>query len=275
VNKAVRSLRIVLRRALREGYLTNCPVIKESFVKAELPARAEVSFDDMGKFLAACEDDAEQHLFFRILMVSGMRSGELSKRTWQDIDLSEVGAISVHGTKTKQRRVVPLDEASRELLTRLWYERGADGGHVFSTQRVETWTCRCRTICDRAGIGSFTPQCLRQSVRPRWRELRKAVSSKDAAKLDYMVGEVLLGHALVGVGERHYDRVDLDELKAAVEVYGARIEKAYQKARRRDTYVTQRSSRGDSGSVRRNVSSASGNNSGKEGRVAERQTQGT
>ena len=50
---------------------------------------------------------------------------------------------------------------------------------------------------------------------------------QEIGKLDYLVGEVLMGHALRGVGERHYDRIDVEEIRQAVEIYGGYVDKIY------------------------------------------------
>ena len=76
----MRNLRLVFKRAMEENYLAKCPVLSRSFINAELPLRVDLSFDDMGKFFAACDHNLEQQVFFRILAVTGMRSGELAKR---------------------------------------------------------------------------------------------------------------------------------------------------------------------------------------------------
>ncbi len=49
-----------------------------------------------------------------------------------------------------------------------------------------------------------------------------------------------MGHKPQDIGGKHYDHADLEEIRAAVDVYGAWIEKAYRgtKSPKRDSYVT-------------------------------------
>lgn len=49
-----------------------------------------------------------------------------------------------------------------------------------------------------------------------------------------------MGHKPQDIGGKHYDHADLEEIRAAVDVYGAWIEKAYRDAKspKRDSYVT-------------------------------------
>ncbi len=242
IDKRIRNLRLVFKRAKDEGYLARCPVITKSFLRAELPERVDISFVEMAQFFSACDHDLEQHVFFRILAVTGIRSGELGQRDWDDVDL-ESRTITLRKTKTKKVRQVPIDTSSNNLLYDYWLQKGCPAkGQMFPSKRpAQFWGRRCKRICAAAGLKPYTPHNFRHSLRPRWRELRRLVDPGDAGKLDYLVGEVLVGHQLRGVGETHYDRIDIEEIREAVEIYGAWIDKEYrlQEPKGRDTDMTQ------------------------------------
>ena len=245
VDLELRNLRLVFRRAQRENYIVKCPVTGDSFIHAELPERTVIPFEHMVRFFVGCEHDLAQFTYFRIIAVTGMRSTELARRNWDDIiDNGQDGlCVNVTKTKTKKPRTVPLDSASSAMLRLYWDKEGCPTqGRVFPGKWVKTlWHRRCQKICSRANLPPYSPHNFRHSLRPLWRQLRRTLHPRDGIRLEEIVAEALLGHSLKGVGRVHYDRIDLEDLQAAVQVYGAWLEKIYREAKsqNRDTYVTQ------------------------------------
>jgi integrase len=97
---------------------------------------------------------------------TGLRQGELLRLRWADIDWT-VGVLTIHETKTGERRRVPMNSVMQTLLTGL-----RDAGTPASTDRVFPHDHRSlrRTFAkavDRAGLAPFRFHDLRHTFASR------------------------------------------------------------------------------------------------------------
>ena len=172
--------------------------------------------------------------YFRLLLLTGQRRGEVAGMRWADIDLkARTWALASEATKSARAQIVPLSDAAMEVLEglpRLTIE--ADGETVQSPYVL--------TTNGRAPIAAFgkaknwldeTMLAHLQADDPKaalsdWRihDLRRTVSTKLAQLgVDPFVRRRVLNHALQGV-DAIYDRFDyLEPKRAALDLWARHL----------------------------------------------------
>lgn len=151
--------------------------------------------------------------YFRLLLLTGQRRGEVANMLWSAIDLDAgTWTLEAHETKSARAQLVPLSPAAANLLRglpRLSYE---EDGECISSPYVLTTN-------GRAPIADFSKPKIwlddemgKAAARelPGWRihDLRRTVSTKLAQLgIDPFVRRRVLNHALSGV-DQIYDRHD-------------------------------------------------------------------
>jgi integrase len=167
--------------------------------------------------------------YFRLLMLTGQRRGEVANMRWASIDLDKrTWALEADETKSARPQLVPLSPAAVELLRdlpRLSYEQ--DGETVASPYVL--------TTNGRAPIADFSKPKrwlddemvrLARAELPDWRihDLRRTVSSKLAELgVEPFIRRRILNHALEGV-DKVYDRFDyLERKRAALDLWAKHL----------------------------------------------------
>ncbi len=124
-----------------------------------------------------------------LAMNTGMRRGELTSLTWDDINLAGK-SLTVRGSNAKsgKTRHIPLNAEALDVLKR--YQRQHAEGRLFDLTRVnKSFTA----ITEKAGIQNF-----------RFHDLRHTFASKLVmAGADLYVVKDLLGHASIAMTERY------------------------------------------------------------------------
>lgn len=139
VNIIITALKGLFREAIKEGYLLRSPC---EFIKA-------LSSDDIhdvywtkseiDQFLKANYQN-ELYELFLVALNTGMRKGELAGLCWDRVSFSD-NTITVtrtrdkyelkERTKTKLKRVLPMNEITRATLLSLSYKRSSESNLVF------------------------------------------------------------------------------------------------------------------------------------------------
>ena len=182
-----------------------------------------LSLEEIRAFMAACKAcptlGRDNELAFRLLLLLGVRKGELVGAAWEEFDL-EAGLWRLPGarTKTGEAVTIPLPALAVEWCREL-YIRAAGSPWVFPARRLgsrETGhmsrdTLNVALARVEHGLPHFTVHDLRRTVR----------SQLAAFGIAPHVAERCLNHKLKGV-EGVYDRHDyLEERRQALEQWAA------------------------------------------------------
>jgi integrase len=167
--------------------------------------------------------------YFRLLLLTGQRRGEVANMRWEAINLDKATwSLEAYDTKSARAQIVPLSPVAVELLKalqRLCYEE--DGETVQSPFVL--------TTNGRAPISDFSKpkvwldeemERIAETPLSGWRihDLRRTVSTKLAQLgVDPFVRRRVLNHALTGV-DQIYDRYDyLTPKRAALELWARNL----------------------------------------------------
>jgi integrase len=144
-----------LKRAVRWRWIATNPIREAEPPAAPKPRPQPPSSQEAARILAEAWNDPDWGLLVWVVMVTGLRRGELCSVRWRDLDLEEVGVLRLErsiaqrssvtwekDTKSHQQRRIALDEETvgllREHRTRFAARAKAvgvelsDGGFVFS-----------------------------------------------------------------------------------------------------------------------------------------------
>lgn len=122
-NKELRHIRKALNRAVKRGYLAECPFKAGGLFKSEnQPEPAFVKPEDFALMLAACTCDRWRAII-TLGYYCGMRRGEIAALEWKDVDF-EAGILTVrsresHRTKSRKDRKIPMAAEVVEALGKL------------------------------------------------------------------------------------------------------------------------------------------------------------
>lgn len=236
----------MLRWAKRMGLIAQNPVegidkLPET-EKYQRRRRRALGESEIQRFLVAAERDDErcavdtrglvrvpQSPFFRTLIVTGARYGELRQVNWGDVDLFQrLMLFRADNTKSGKRRVVPLpDDIVGELMRLHAVHRellGHDPGSsdpVFRTPEGAAW-CKpsnnvnriLRRVLEAAGI----PPVDGDQRRIDLHALRHTAASRMArAGAGLVQAQRVLGHSDPKTTARIYTHLDVEDLRAAVQ----------------------------------------------------------
>ena len=225
VQRELSLLRRVLNIARRKRWIPFNPFDEGGFISiaSEIKRTRVISRSEEELLLAACEKEdtrkdgkatkkkSLQHLRPIIIcgIDTGMRSGEMFKLRWKDVDL-DTGRINVlaSNTKVEQQRYVPVTPRLKRELERLWKESTQDmNALVFGITRIKRgWT----TLCKYAEVGNATPHDLRHTAATRM--IRGGMQIAEVSRI--------LGHNNVTTTYR-YVNADDDTVQRAGEALNA------------------------------------------------------
>jgi integrase len=174
--------------------------------------------DELTRLTAALDAYPDQKTadVFRLLLLTGARSGEAFSARWEQLDLA-AGKWVKPSAHTKQRKDhgIPLSPPARQLLQRIRASQGdPETGFVFPSDgesgHVTTLKKSWREICKAAGIANLRIHDLRHSY----------ASFAINAGWSLPVIGALLGHTQPGTTHRYAHLVD-DVLARATNSVGA------------------------------------------------------
>lgn len=167
--------------------------------------------------LLSASEQGPEYLFplVAVLLNCGLRIGEALALGWADVDLGK-GLLTVRHGKGDKRRVLPLNEATRDALRRLVTPEtvlDAQEDHVFTYRgkRVTGGRSAFETARTRAGLGGdVTPHTLRHTF----------AATLASNGVDLLVLRDLMGHSSVNVTVARYAHLFPDRGKRAVDLLG-------------------------------------------------------
>lgn len=147
-----------------------------------------------------------------MMLCHGTRLGETRKARWADISLGDrVWNIPAENTKTKTRHELPLTDQAVGILQA--YRAQSGGAFLFPASR------------GRKPIGaSSASKMIREHSRGEWssHDLRKVARTAWAdLGVEYMVGEMLLNHALSKMDKTYIHTLVKAQSRAALQQYHA------------------------------------------------------
>lgn len=197
VHRELSLMRMVLNIARRQRWLPYNPFDGGKLISNSVENKRDrvISKDEELRLLAACDDAHRAHLRPIIIcgLDTGMRSGEMLKLRWRDVDFATRRiSIIAFNTKTAQSRPVPMTTRLTRELERLWrHSRKDTSALVFGiTHRIKrSWA----TACQIAEIHDATPHDLRHTAATRM--VQKGMALAEVSRI--------LGHASAGTTYRY------------------------------------------------------------------------
>jgi integrase len=123
--------------------------------------------DERQCLLEACQDNESLYLLVVLALSTGARHGELINLRWKDIDLKRQ-VITLHDTKNKERRVLPLAHHALELIKKHQAARDKATDLLFPAPRnpQEVWSSRAAwdDAVEKAELNDFRFHDLRHSA---------------------------------------------------------------------------------------------------------------
>lgn len=189
-------LKVAFKQAALLRHIEHNPVadlVFTDFIQAKIiPKDASIRSDDIPLVLEAIQGKnyVTRHLVLMMLL-HGTRIGETRKAKWSDID-NNYWFIPAVNTKTKTAHRLPLTEQAKRLLDEyrlLQKKKGYTGQYLFPSTKKDG---KCLP-------GSSASRSIKSLSKGRWaaHDLRKVARTVWADQgVDYMVGEMLLNHAL-------------------------------------------------------------------------------
>ena len=127
-----------------------------------------------------------------MMLCHGTRIGETRVARWKNITLEQEGEwfLPAADTKTESDHRLPITRPVAALLAAYRARQiaaGYDGVYLFPRGDALPWSERqAASVFDRIGAGDWTSHDLRKIARSMWADLG----------VDYLIGELLLNHAL-------------------------------------------------------------------------------
>lgn len=233
------------RQAVKWGWIATNPVSMSSPPPLRPRPSSVPEPDELVRLIRAAEERKNNTLATAIALsaLTGARRGELIALRWSDIDMPGArltisrsltvvdGTAHVGPTKTHQVRVVALDPAAMEVLTRRWAEqqRFADQAGVPLDADPFVLTYERAPGADiHAGpdylSNSFAKLCKETGVRCRFHDLRHfAATQMIGAGVDVRTVAGRLGHADASTTLRIYADALPERDREAAGVLGALI----------------------------------------------------
>lgn len=217
VRQSLRVLQQAFARAESLGRLADSPLrgVKFSDFTTDRvkPKSAKLSMlelpDLLSKLVDRFSSDPVACMLAIMQLAHGTRIGETRQARWNHISLAErVWIIPADHTKTKTEHRLPLTERMCELLTlyrQRMGKRAAPNGGLF-VQRLQNKILtagEAQALIAGLSCGDWSSHDLRKLARTGWVELG----------IDYLIGEMLLNHAM-GFSAETYVNTSAADLKS-------------------------------------------------------------
>jgi len=243
-NLQVDTLRSMLGWAVKVGLiaespLRNMPRLKENEATKRYQRRA-LTEEEIEAFLAAAREDdrrnavhrrrVPQEPFWRALLETGARYGEVIRVSWADLDMGKrLLTLRAENTKTRKARVIPMLDGLAEDLEGLRANHIAvlerplrPNDRVFLSPEGCAWPAHTvnvtrilRRLLEDAGIDRLDAHGKRVDVHA----LRHSFASRLARRgVPLSHAQRLLGHSTVEMTARVYTHLEVDDLRGAVGV---------------------------------------------------------
>ena len=211
VNLHLRTLRSILNKAVKRGYLKSNPAKEVDYAQEVEKPKRILEVQEIEALLDACSN-VKWRIFCYLAVACGLWLGEITNLLWKDVDL-EKGLVHVQNrqdwkTKGKRNRTVALNERSIQMLEKLRLQTGFRR-YVLVTKDGRQWHNNIHrdfgNLVRRAGIDRCTPH-----------DLRKTFCSQLAmAGLNEAVVQRLAGHANITTTLKYYTEIFQKDLREA------------------------------------------------------------
>ena len=211
VNYELQCLSTFFRWAIRQNYLFVNPA--EHVERFRVPKKSLPKFmtaKELKRFFEACSP--WERRVFTIMLLSGMRKGELMNLEWEDVHL-DLGVILIRAKEGWQpktnERVIPISPSLYQVFAEEWQDRRSDQWVVANRAgKQETHLLpKLKKVCRRAGIkpAAATLHALRHSFGAHLR--MAGVPLANIADL--------MGHADLATTQI-YAKVEMEHLRESV-----------------------------------------------------------
>lgn len=208
INRELTTLQAALRWAFKRGDIDFLPAIPR--LPSPPPRSQFLTENQVESLLGACKPYPHMETFVRIALMTGQRKEAILSLRWDQVDF-QTGLVDFNDPsmplahRRKGRGVVPMSEALRSLLERLYRDACCPtvihrNGHRLRDFRT-TWS----KIMDACGL-DITPHILRHTVATRLAQ--KNVPMPQISRL--------LGHKSTAITERVYAKFSPEFCKQAV-----------------------------------------------------------
>ena len=192
-----------VRRGLLEG------ITLGSFTQAKIvPKRGKLRPAHLPVLLANLPDYTPQALMLMLMMLlTGSRIGETRQARWEHIE-SDLWWIPPESNKSRREHRLPMTPVLRRVLD--WWSTQRSSVYLFPAGRHRGLNRgEASKLIQSLGQGEWTAHDLRKLARTCWADLG----------VDYMVGELLLNHALSKLDQTYILTHADNQKRAALELY--------------------------------------------------------
>jgi len=201
---------------LEENQLSGVEHVSKHVNAPEHPEDKHLSLEHALKCIEICRESPPLGNICEMLLLTGMRIGELVRATWGDVDFGQ-NLLSLERHKTRawsnsRPRIIPLCERAVEILKANAPEGVAEGQPVFVGNNGQRFTvgalhCRLRRLRKKhPELEDFSFHKLRHTCATYLARL----------KIPERVAQAILGHSST-LMTRYYTATDKDEMIEAVE----------------------------------------------------------
>jgi integrase len=206
--------------ALRGGLIATNPVAMTLKAIPNKPRKRSLGNAELAAVYNAVEGMGDYADIVRLLILTGLRRGEVADLRWSEIDL-EAALLTLPGerTKTRETHTVPLSAQALAILKAHKRTEGRDLVFGFGDGGFQSFSVPKRELDARLG----------PEVQP-WilHDLRRSVSTAlhgEPFAVTPLAVEVLLGHRIPGVAGIYNKQAYLPERTAALTAWGAHVER--------------------------------------------------
>ncbi|NUO20203.1 tyrosine-type recombinase/integrase [bacterium] len=137
LNDELATVRVFFQWAEDREYVKKNPALKVKRVKVDPKPIRVFTSEEVHLIMKHATD--YQRPFYQLLLLTGLRDGELRNLEWADVDLERrqinVRIKSDWQPKTRRNRIVPMAREARELF----HELPRRGKYVFTTSNAKRW----------------------------------------------------------------------------------------------------------------------------------------
>jgi len=201
---------------LKENQLAGVEHVSKHVNAPEHPQDKHLLLEHALECIDICRQSPPLGDICELLLLTGMRVGELVRLTWGDMDFGQkLLKLERHKTSAwnnSRPRMIPLCERSMEIVKRQAPEHVRDSQPVFVGRDGQPFTvgalhCRLRRLCEKhSALEDFTFHKLRHTCATHLARL----------KVPERVAQAILGHSST-LMTRYYTATDEDEMIEALE----------------------------------------------------------